>query len=198
MKTITPTDLGIHELIANRRSPRIYQQTPIDDETLVRLFEAARWAASGRNRQPWNFFMATKENREEYLRIFDCLGEGNQQWARTAPVLMVVVAQVEENGAPIRTALYDTGLAVSNLTIQAMAEGIMLRQMGGFDREKARQLYHIPATHEPVVAIALGYPAHPETLPLEMREREQAPRLRKPLSEFVFSGKWGRTAPLVK
>ena len=198
MKTIAPTDLGVHELIANRRSARIYQPTPVDDATLVRLLEAARWAASGRNRQPWSFIVATKDDREEYLRIFDCLKEGNQSWARTAPVLMLVVAQIEEDGSPIRTGMYDTGLAVSSLTIQAMAEGIMLRQMGGFDRDKARQVFHVPATHDPVVAIALGYPADPETLPLELRERETAPRLRKPLSEFVFSGRWGQSASLVE
>ena len=189
MKTIAPTDLGVHELIANRRSARIYQPTPVDDTTLVRLLEAARWAASGRNRQPWNFIVATKDNREEYLRIFNCLNEGNQSWARTAPVLMIVVAQVEENGAPIRTALYETGLAVGSLTIQAMAEGIMLRQMGGFDREKARQVFHVPATHDPVVAIALGYPARTATLPLELREREEAPRLRASLCSAASGGR---------
>lgn len=197
MRTTAPTESGVHALIANRRSARFYQSTPVDHDTLIRLLEAARWAASARNRQPWNFIVATKSDLHEYRRIFDCLNEGNRRWAQTAPVLMIVVAQIEEDGAPIRTALYDTGLAVGNLSAQAVAEGVMLRQIGGFDREKARQIYHIPATHEPVVAIALGYPARPETLPLDLREREQAPRLRKPLTEFVFVGTWGQPARIV-
>lgn len=197
MTTLTQNADAVHEFIANRRSARFYQSTPIDEGVLLRLLEAARWAASGRNRQPWNFIVATKDNHREYQRLLDCLGEGNQSWAHTAPVLMLVVALVEEDGAPIRTALYDTGLAVSSLTIQAMAEGLLLRNMGSFDRDRARQVYGIPTAYEPVVTLAIGYPADPASLTDEQREREQAPRTRKPLSEFVFSGQWGQPAALM-
>ena len=126
-----------------------------------------------------------------------CLSENNQRWAARAPLLLLVVAIVENDGNPIRTALYDTGLAVGNLTVQATHNGLVLRQMGGFDREKARSLYRIPETHEPVCVLAVGYPAESDVLPDDLRDREGASRERKPLSEFVFSGTWGRAAPVI-
>jgi nitroreductase len=197
MTTSTQTEPLIHAFIRDRRSPRIYQETHVDRKTVVGLLESARWAASGRNRQPWNFIVALKEDAQEYRRMLHCLNERNQTWAHTAPVLMLVVAQVIEDDSPIRTAFYDTGLAVGNLTVQAMAEGLMLRQMGGIDRDKTRLVSSIPETHEPICALAIGYPAAPETLPDDDRERELVPRTRKPLREFVFGGKWGRAAEIV-
>lgn len=197
MTITTKTEAIVHDFITQRRSPRVYQSAPVDRGTVLRLLEAARWAASGRNRQPWNFIVATKEDPQEYRRMLHCLSEGNQSWAQTAPLLMLVVAQVIDDGTPVRTAFYDTGLAVGNLTVQAMAEGLMLRNMGGMDRDKARLIYSIPETHEPICALAIGYPAVPATLPDDQRQRELAPRTRKPLSEFVFSGKWGRTADII-
>ena len=192
----TATEQIIHDFIAHRRSPRAYQATDVSNEALVRLLEAARWAASSRNRQPWHFIVATKENPAEYRRLLKCLSEKNQSWASSAPVLILVVAQVESEGAPLRTGMYDTGLAVGNLTVQAMAEGLMLRQMGGFDRDKARLLYRIPEAYEPVCVLAIGYPADPDSLPDDIRQRELSPRSRKSLSEFVFQGKWGQPSPL--
>ncbi len=141
--------------------------------------------------------MATKDDPQEYERLFHCLLEGNQKWAQTAPVLMLVVALMEEAGTPIRHSWYDSGLAVGNLTVQALAEGLMLRQMGGIDRDKARQVYDIPADYEAICGLAIGYPADPNTLPDEQRERETAPRVRKALSEFVFTGEWGQASKLV-
>jgi nitroreductase len=194
---MTQTQTAVHPFITQRRSPRIYQHTLVDHETVVRLLEAARWAASSRNRQPWQFIVATKDDPQEYRRLLHCLNERNQTWAQSAPVLMLVVALMEEEGAPIRHSWYDSGLAVGNLTVQAMAEGLMLRQMGGIDRNKARLVYSIPEAYEAICGLAIGYPADPDTLSEDERERETALRSRKPLSEFVFTGKWGRPAHIV-
>ena len=194
---MTTTQTTIHPFIAQRRSPRAYQSTLVAQDTVVRLLEAARWAASSRNRQPWQFIVATKDDLQEYRRMLHCLMEGNQKWAQSAPVLMLVVALMEEDGNPIRHSWYDSGLAVGNLTVQAMAEGLMLRQMGGIDRDKARLVYKIPDEYEAICGLAIGYPADPDTLDEDMRERETAVRTRKSLSDFVFTGKWGRTSHLV-
>ncbi|MAS32566.1 MAG: nitroreductase [Anaerolineaceae bacterium] len=192
MRKTAQTQVPILDLIAERWSPRAFLPRLVEHNHLIGLLEAARWAASSRNLQPWNFIVATREKPQDYTRLFECLSENNQRWAGSAPLLIMVVATVENNGAHNRVALYDSGLAVGNLTAQAMHSGLMLRQMGGFDRDKARQLYNIPATHEPVVVLAIGYPAPVESMPEDMRTRESAPRARKPLSEFVFSGTWGQ------
>ena len=197
MTTGTQTEKAIHPYIAQRRSPRAYQSTRVDQDTIVRLLEAARWAASSRNRQPWHFIVATRDDPQEYRRLLHCLNENNQKWAQSAPVLMLVVALMEEDGNPLRHSWYDTGLAVGNLTVQAMNDGLMLRQMGGIDRDKARLVYNIPEAYEAVCGLAIGYPADPDTLPADQRERETARRTRKSLRDFVFSGKWGRTASIV-
>jgi nitroreductase len=162
---------------------------------IVGLLEAARWAASSRNAQPWNFLVATRDDPDEYARMLACLSERNQRWASRAPVLMITVATVEEaDGRHNRFAWHDVGLAVGNLSIQAMACGLHLRQMGGFSADTARETYAIPATHEPVTALAIGYPAAAAVLPDDLRERELSPRERKPLEEITFSGSWGQAS----
>lgn len=195
MTSPADTCVPIHDLIAERRSPRAFDERPVDRELVVGLLEAARWAASSRNAQPWSFIVAIRDDPEDYARMLACLGERNQRWAGRAPVLMITVATVEEaDGRHNRFAWHDVGLAVGNLSIQAMACGLRLRQMGGFSAETARETYAIPSTYEPVTALAIGYPAMPDVLPEDLRAREESTRERKPLEDMVFSGTWGRTA----
>lgn len=192
------SDHPVHGLIATRWSPRAYASTPVPVEHLRSVFEAARWAASSGNGQPWSFIVATSDEPETYSRLADCLNEGNVPWATRAPVLGLVVAQtVRSNGRANRTAFYDAGLAMQNLTIQATALGLSLRQMGGFSPDKARANFAIPEGYEPVAMFALGYVGDPSGLSDNHREQETSPRLRHPLPEFVFGASWGETSTLV-
>jgi nitroreductase len=187
----------VHELLRRRWSPLAYAERAVEPEKLQSLFEAARWAPSCFNEQPWNFIVCAKDSPADHERLVSCLAEGNVPWARTAPVLMLSVARrtFARNGNPNRHALHDVGLAVENFVIQGMALGLFVHQMAGFDAAKARTLFGIPEDHEPVAAIAIGYPGDPDQLPPPLRERQAAPRQRKPQEQFVFGGSWGQPAP---
>ncbi len=191
------TKYPIHELLRQRWSPRAFSDRMVEPENLRSLLEASRWAPSSYNEQPWNFIMATKEDRTEYDRLLSCLTETNILWAQKAPVLMVSVAKLHftETGQPNRHAFHDVGLASENLAIQATSMGLFVHMMAGFYPDKVRELFKIPEGYEPVAAIALGYPGDPQTLPERLRERELTPRRRKLLQEFVFTGQWGKTPP---
>jgi nitroreductase len=191
------TQVPILSYIAERWSPRAFQEKPVEREKIIALLEAARWAPSSRNFQPWRFILATRSEPEGYQRLLGCLSERNQRWAQHAPVLLLVAAEVEIDGSPNRTALYDTGLAVGTLTVQATASGLALRQMGGFDRDRARAVFQIPAHCEPVCVLAIGYRGDPGLLPDDLREGELAPRARRSLGEIVFSRIWGHAASMV-
>jgi nitroreductase len=170
----------------------------VEPDTLRSLFEAARWAPSSNNEQPWRFLVATKENKADWDRPFACLVEGNQKWARQAPVLMLSIAKLTFDDKSVnRHALHDTGMAVENLIIQATSMGLFVHQMAGFRRDQARKECQVPDGYEPVAMIALGYPGDPATLPDYLRERELKPRERNSISEFVFSGTWGIPSPVV-
>ncbi len=199
MEKLADADYPIHDLLRGRWSPRAFSDRPVEPENLCHLLEAARWAASSYNEQPWSFVLATKGNQNEYDRLLSCLVEGNIQWAQHAPVLMLSVAKLyfDRNKKENRHAFHDVGQAVASLTVQGIALGLFVHQMAGFHVEKARELFHIPQGFEPVAAMALGYPGDPESLPQGLRQAELAPRLRRPLGEFVFAGSWGQVAPLV-
>ncbi len=199
MEKLAETQYPIHDLLRRRWSPRAFSDRRVEPDKLRSLWEAARWAASSFNEQPWSFIVATKEDEAEYARLLSCLVEGNIQWAQHAPVLMVSVARLsfEEDGKPNRHAFHDVGQAAANLTVQATALGLMVHQMAGILPDKIRELYGIPEGYEAVAGIALGYPGDPQALPERLRQRELAPRERKPLPEFVFTGHWGRTSPVV-
>jgi nitroreductase len=188
------TAYSIHDLLRRRWSPRAFSERPVEPDKLLSLFEAARWAPSSNNEQPWSFVMATKEDEAGYRRLFECLKEGNKKWTFRAPVLALSVARLnfEEDGMPNRHAFHDTGMAVFSLVIQATALGFIVHQMAGYDVEKARKEIKIPAGHDPVAMIAIGYPGDPDQLPDYLREREFKPRERKHMSEFVFKGAWGQ------
>jgi nitroreductase len=200
MITLTEIEIPVHDLIKERRSPLAYSDRPVGREELRSLLEAARWAASSYNQQPWHFIVATKEDPREYERLLGCIVPANALWAASAPVLMLSVAKLtyDSNGAPNRHALYDIGQATANLAIQATALGLALHQMGGFDMERAREEFQIPEGYEPVAAIAVGYPGDPASLPESLRARASALRTRRELGEFVFTGRWGKTSSAVE
>ena len=193
------TDVTLHELIRNRWSPRAFAEKLVPPEVLRSLFEAARWAPSSNNEQPWAYLVATKDNPENFAKMLGVLVEFNANWAKHAPVLALSVAhaKTQRDGKPNRVALHDVGSATAQLTFEANARGLQVYQMAGFDAEKARETFAIPPDWEPVAALAIGYPGDPESLPEKLRDRELAPRTRKPAGEFVMSGSWGHTAPFV-
>lgn len=192
MEKPAETQYPIHDVLRRRWSPRAYSERMVEMETLKSLFEAARWAPSSNNEQPWHFIVGTKADLSGYERLFACLREGNKKWVFRAPVLMLSVARLnfEEEGTPNRHALHDTGMAALSLCLQATSMGLIVHQMAGFDIEMARVELKIPAGYEPVAMIAVGYPGDPAALPDYLRERELKPRERKPVTEFVSDGVW--------
>src|SRR5262245_8988043 len=200
MEKPAKSDHPIHELLSRRWSPRAFAERSVEAEKLQSLFEAARWAPSSSNEQPWRFLVATKDQPDDHARLLDCLVEGNRKWAHRAPVLMLSVASLnfEDDGKPNRHAVHDTGLALENLLLQATALGLAAHPMAGFDVEKARSTCGIPSGFEPVAMIAVGYPGDPSLLPDRPRQREFKPRERKPASEFVFSSQWGQVSPVIR
>ena len=199
MEKPAPTDHPVHELLRRRWSPRAFAPRPVEAEKLASLFEAARWAPSSFNGQPWHYIVATRDDQAAFERLLNCLRPQNIQWAQHAPVLIIAVAQLSlgEDRGPNRHAFHDVGLANENLVLQAVALGLVSHQMAGFFPDKARETFDIPEGYEAVTAIAVGYPGNPEDLPPETRARELQPRERRPLREFVFTDGWGRewTAP---
>nr|WP_290665489.1 nitroreductase family protein [Ardenticatena sp.] len=184
----------VHELIMNRRSRRAYAPNRlIDRATIETLLQAAHLAPSSFNAQPWRFIVASKENPDAWQRVFETLMEGNQTWAQHAPLFIVAVAAVKPEGAEREngSALFDLGMAVQNLLLQAEALGLAARPMGGFSRDRLREAFDIPEGYHPHVVVALGYPGDPAPLPEPLRTHETAPRQRKPLSDVAFDGAWG-------
>ncbi len=193
------TDYPIQEVLAVRWSPYAFADKPVPEDELRSLFEAARWAPSSYNEQPWRYIVATRTEPAEFERLLSCLVEGNQAWAKAVPVLAlgVVSLRFARNGKENRAAVHDLGLAAGNLLVEATARGLGVHQMIGILPDKAREVYGIPEGYEAWTAIAIGYPGDPKSLPAPLKERDAAPRQRKRLNEFVFSTEWGNPAPLV-
>jgi nitroreductase len=198
MEKIAETQVPIHELIRRRWSPRAFSELPVEPDKLLSLFEAARWAASASNEQPWAFLVATQQEPKKYADMLSVLVEFNRAWANKAPVLILTFAhtQFEKDGRPNRHAFYDLGQAAANLALQATALGLMTHQMAGFNVEPAREFFNVPAGWEPASVIALGYPGNLDSLTEKLQQRETAQRHRKPLETFVFSGFWGHPASI--
>jgi nitroreductase len=190
----------LHPLISARKSPRAFTQQPVEPEKVRSVLEAARWAPSASNMQPWQFIVAAKDRPEDYERMLNLLFDGNRTWAAKAPVLILSVAQVTDPASrkANKFAFHDVGLATENLALQAVSLGLAVHAMGGFDADRANASFNIPDEFEPVAVIALGYEGGAEFLPQPLLERELAPRVRKPLSEFVFGNIWGASAPAVE
>jgi nitroreductase len=198
MQKRAQTAFPVHDLIAERWSPLAFDGRAVDAEMLGSLFEAARWAPSCFNEQPWYFLVATREQPKEFERLAACLVEGNA-WARQAPVLVLSVAKLafERNGKPNRHAYHDVGLAAATLVLQAQSMGLVTHQMGGFDVEKARADLSIPDGCDPVAMIAIGHHGDTDSLPEGLAVRERSDRARKVQESFVFGAGW-ETAPPVR
>ncbi len=177
--------------ISGRWSPRAFSNESISSQELNTLFEAARWAASGNNTQPWRFVYAHKGS-DAFNALLSSLAEGNQVWAKHAPVLMGVFGRTrhEYKERENRTWMYELGLAVGQLGIQARSMDIYLHQMGGFDPKKMAEVCEAPEVYEAMVAIALGRQGNPKNLDEPLRSRETAERTRKPLTDIVFQGRF--------
>ena len=193
------TDFPIQHALADRWSSYGFEDRPVEEADLCSLFEAARWAASSYNEQPWNYIMATKENPKEFEQLLSCLVEANQAWAKAAPVLVlgVVSLRFAKNQKDNRAAVHDLGLASGNLVMEATTRGLSVHQMIGILPDKAREVYQIPEHFEAWTAMAIGYNADPATMTAALKERDMAPRQRRPLRDFVFAGHWKVAAPLV-
>lgn len=191
-----PAEKGLVEVIGRRWSPRAFAEKAVSKEDLRKLFEAARWAPSSYNEQPWRFIVGQKGDAT-YQRIFDTLVEFNQMWAKDAGVLILTVAgrEFSHNGKPNHHGLHDLGLATSMLMLEATHLGLHSHGMAGFDHAKARSAFGIPENYDIGAVIAVGYFGDPEQLPEGMKERELEPRQRKPLDEIVLTD-WAKPAVL--
>jgi nitroreductase len=180
----------MNELLRARWSPNEFSSRPVEPEKLRSLFEAARWAASCFNEQPWRYIVATRAQPEQFEKVLGLLMERNRQWAKTAYALGFSTGKktFSHNGAPNRFALHDAGAATANLAIEATALGLRTHFMGGFDTQRARSEFHIPDDFEIGAAFAIGYIDETATKP--------GVRTRKGLEEIVFAGDWGSPAPL--
>ena len=188
-------DHPLHDLMRRRWSPRAFASKSVPREALRSVLEAARWAPSASNLQPWHFLVARREDAAEFERMLSCLVPFNQAWCKHVPVLMLTVARVVgDDGGRNGHAGHDVGQAAAHLTIQATALGLHVHQMAGIEPARIRELYAVPDTHEPLTGIALGYIGNPEMLSDKLKERELAPRQRRHQDEFVFAGRFGQAA----
>lgn len=192
MKKPALTDHPVHPLIADRWSPRAFAVQQVEDGTLRSLFEAARWAPSCFNEQPWRFIVATRQERMEHHRLAGCLAQSNRIWAQRAPVLMLgmCVDRFSRDGRPNPHARHDLGLAVAQLTLQATSMGLVVHQLGGILPARIQEEYRLPEGVDAVTGLAIGYPGDPQQLATELRRREASPRVRMRQEEFVFTGGW--------
>jgi nitroreductase len=188
------TDAPVHELVAKRWSPYAFADKPVSAADLRSLFEAARWAPSSYNEQPWRYIAAAKDQPKEFERLLSCLVEGNQAWARNAPVLALGVYShaLERAGKPNAAAQHDLGLASAQLTLEATARGLHVHQMIGILPDTAREVYAIPPGFSALTGLAIGYAGAPDRLPEALRTRDAQRKPRRPVAETVFSGTWGR------
>jgi len=191
-KAITQTD--ITDLLATRWSGRAYDSArPVARKDLLKLLEAARWAPSCYGDQPWRYLIFDRfGDKSQWQRAFDCLGEFNQSWAGEAPVLLAACADdtFMMKDEPNRWGQYDTGAASMSICVQATALGLMAHQMGGFDPDRLRAEFAIPARFMPMAMMTVGYQLARDAVPEFLQEKEFAARARRPVGESFFDGSW--------
>jgi nitroreductase len=189
-----PTQFALHDIIVNRWSPLAFDANrPITHEQILTLLEAASWAPSANNVQPWRYLVFNKTTAAEaWQQAFSCLAEGNQIWVKNAPILLLATTHnfFPHNGQPNRWAQYDCGAASENICLQATNMGLMVHQMGGFDPHKAHELFDIPHDFTCMSMLAIGYQAEHQILEGQYQERELAERHRKPLEQVFFLDRW--------
>lgn len=178
------------DVITDRWSPRAFDKQAVDYDKIHLLFEAAKWAPSSRNAQPWRFIFATRE-MPDYKVFLSLMTEANQAWAATAPLLVMPLAQVISTykNRPNRLAFYETGMAVGNLLAQATGMGLLVHQLSGYDVERAKEILVIPTRYEPMSIMAIGYKGEPAKLPSDDAAWEQRERTRMEISKFLVQGK---------
>jgi len=190
------TSRPIHDLLARRWSTRAFDAAkPVTREQLTTLLEAGRWAPSCNGDEPWRYLVWDRaRDPEGFEKAFDCLSDNNRKWVKNVPLLMLSCAgsNFAATGKPNRWTQHDTGAASVSIALQADVLGLAVHQMGGFDAEKARAAFGIPAEYMPMAMIAVGYQAAPDVLDEETKKKELAPRARKPLAERFFEGGWGK------
>ncbi len=198
MEKAAITSLDIQPLIKNRWSPRSFSSKPVSADKIERIFEAARWAPSSFNEQPWRFIVGIKGD-STWEKLYDCLVAFNQIWTEPAPVLVLAIGKkTSAKGDKNSVYQYDVGQSMAYITLQAEAEGLRSHQMGGFSKGKARELFSIPEDYDPMVMSAIGYQDAPEKLKPDFTKMEKAPRERKPLEELVFSERHGHSHPMTR
>lgn len=194
------TSVPIHDLLARRWSPRAYDKArPVTREQLVTIMEAGRWAPSCNGDEPWRYLVWDRtRDPEGWRKAFDCLSESNKKWVQNVPLLMLSCAGslFGHSGKPNRWTQHDTGAASVCMALQAEALGLVIHQMGGYDAEKVRAAFAIPAEYTPMAMIAVGYQAEPDILDDETKAKELRPRARKPLAERFYEGGWGKPVAL--
>jgi nitroreductase len=193
------TRFSIHPILETRWSPRAFSDEAIDFQKIQRMLEAARWAPSCFNEQPWRFIIGVKNEGETYRNILSSLAEFNQKWAVTAPLLILCCGKKhftlrDEENIYFK---YDTGQAAAYLTMQAVHEGLYVHQMAGFDKHKVIELFNLPIDYEPLTVMAFGYMGDPEMLPEEIKKMEYADRYRNELNSFVFEERFGEKWHLI-
>ena len=183
----------LNTLIKNRWSPRAFENKSVDDEILNSLFEAARWAASCNNSQPWRFIVAKKEHPEEYAKALSCFNDNNQKWASTAPVIGFVGAyKLMLGDKKSRTYFYDTGMAMSQFTLQALEHNLYIHQAGGVLLDEIKTQYEVPDDVDIICGFALGYQGEADILPEPYNERELQERVRNPIEDFVITNSFNK------
>jgi len=194
MSKTAATGHPIHELLARRWSPRAFADRDVSRADLSSLLEAARWAPSSFNEQPWRFVLAARADAERHASFASCLTPRNQTWAARAPLLAFSCARetFARHGQPNRHAWHDVGLATAQLILQATHLGLSVHLMAGFDPARAREVLEVPEGWSPVAGIALGYAGDPAGLPEDLQAAERSPRSRLALEELAFEGRWGR------
>lgn len=194
------TSVPIHDLLARRWSPRAFDANrPVTRKQLVTVLEAGRWAPSCNGDEPWRYLVWDRtRDPEGWQKAFDCLSDSNKKWVKNVPLLMLSCAGsiFGATGKPNRWTQHDTGAASVSMALQAVALGLIIHQMGGYDAEKARAAFAIPAEYTPMAMIALGYQAEPDILDEETKAKELRPRARKPITERFFEGGWGKPVSL--
>ena len=196
LKKPAQTSRPIHDLLARRWSTRAFDAAkPVTREQLTTLLEAGRWAPSCNGDEPWRYLVWDRaRDPEGFQKAFDCLSDNNKKWVKNVPLLMLSCAgsNFAATGKPNRWTQHDTGAASLSIALQADVLGLAVHQMGGFDAEKARAAFGIPAEYAPMAMIAVGYQAAPDVLDEETKKKELTPRARKPLGEKFFEGGWGK------
>lgn len=189
---LADTEYPIHELLQKRWSPRAFNEKAVDRELLNQLFEAARWAPSSYNEQPWRFIVARKQDQEAYKELASVMNDFNQSWAKDAPVLVLALTKTtfDLDGRDNPHAGHDLGQAIAHLTFEATRHDLYVHQMAGILPEKAREIYNISEDYKPMTMFAIGYKGHPESLNEKLKKQETSPRIRKDLDEILFDGEW--------